>query len=85
VKPSDIHWIRGGIEHPGRPEKISIQLPKGVRLEEAPEGKTISDLLAEGKIDGFMAPRPPPSHRRISAGCSAIRLQPRRIIMRAVA
>src|ERR1700729_2271409 len=59
VKRSDIHWIRGGIEHAGRPEKISISLPPGVRLDNAPEGKTISALLAEGEIDGFIAPRPP--------------------------
>ena len=59
VKPSDIHWIRGGIEHPGRPEKISIKLPAGVRLDDAPEGRTISDLLDKGEIDGFIAPRPP--------------------------
>jgi 4,5-dihydroxyphthalate decarboxylase len=59
VNPSDIHWIRGGIEHAGRPEKISIDLPEDVRLDNAPEGKTISELLAEGEIDGFIAPRPP--------------------------
>ena len=59
VKPSDIYWIRGGIEHPGRPEKISIKLPKGVRLDNAPKGATISELLARGEIDGFIAPRPP--------------------------
>jgi 4,5-dihydroxyphthalate decarboxylase len=59
VKPSDIHWIRGGIEHTGRPEKITIKLPDGVRLDNAPEGKTISQLLLDGEIDGFMAPRPP--------------------------
>src|SRR6185436_16643966 len=59
VKPKDIHWIRGGIEHAGRPEKITIKLPDGVRLDSAPEGKTISQLLADGEIDGFMAPRPP--------------------------
>jgi 4,5-dihydroxyphthalate decarboxylase len=59
VKPGDIHWIRGGIEHAGRPEKITIKLPEGVRLENGPEGKTISELLAEGAIDGFIAPRPP--------------------------
>ena len=47
VKRSDIHWIRGGIEHAGRPEKITIKLPPGVRLDNAPEGKTISALLAE--------------------------------------
>jgi 4,5-dihydroxyphthalate decarboxylase len=59
VKPSDIHWIRGGIEEAGRPEKISIKLPPGVRLDNAPDGATISGLLEAGEIDGFIAPRPP--------------------------
>jgi 4,5-dihydroxyphthalate decarboxylase len=59
VKPSDIHWIRGGIEHASRPEKITVKLPPGVRMDNAPEGKTISELLAAGEIDGFIAPRPP--------------------------
>jgi 4,5-dihydroxyphthalate decarboxylase len=59
VKPSDIHWIRGGIEDADRPEKIAINLPKDVRLENGPPGKSISRLLAEGAIDGFIAPRPP--------------------------
>jgi 4,5-dihydroxyphthalate decarboxylase len=59
VRPSDIHWIRGGIEEAGRPEKVSIKLPPGVRLDDAPEGRTISDLLDTGEIDAFIAPRPP--------------------------
>jgi 4,5-dihydroxyphthalate decarboxylase len=59
VKPSDIHWIRGGIEDADRPEKISIKLPADVKLDDAPKGKSISALLAEGAIDGFIAPRPP--------------------------
>ena len=59
VKPSDIQWVRGGIEDAARPEKISIKLPPGVSLEDAPAGKSISRLLAEGAIDGFIAPRPP--------------------------
>src|SRR5271163_1420355 len=59
VRPADIHWIRGGIEHPGRPEKLTIKLPAGVRLDNAPEGATISGLLEAGEIDGFIAPRPP--------------------------
>jgi 4,5-dihydroxyphthalate decarboxylase len=59
VKPSDVTWVRGGIDQPGRPEKIAIALPPGVRLENAPEGETISALLDRGDIDGFMAPRPP--------------------------
>jgi 4,5-dihydroxyphthalate decarboxylase len=59
VKPADIHWIRAGIEEPGRPEKITLNLPPDVRLENGPEGSTISQLLADGAIDGFIAPRPP--------------------------
>jgi 4,5-dihydroxyphthalate decarboxylase len=59
VKPADIHWIRGGIEEPGRPEKLAVNLPAGVRLADAPEGVTISALLEKGEIDGFIAPRPP--------------------------
>jgi 4,5-dihydroxyphthalate decarboxylase len=59
VKPADIHWIRGGIEEPGRPEKLTVKLPPGVRLDNAPEGATISALLEAGEIDGFIAPRPP--------------------------
>ena len=59
VKPSDIHWIRAGIEDATRPEKISIKLPPDVKLENGPPGKSISTLLQEGTIDGFIAPRPP--------------------------
>ncbi len=59
VKPSDVTWVRGGIEHAGRPEKITIKLPEGVRMEEAPAGATISKLLEQGEIDAFIAPRVP--------------------------
>lgn len=59
VRPEDVTWVRGGIEHPGRPEKIALKLPADVRLEDAPEGATISALLAAGEIDGYIAPRPP--------------------------
>lgn len=62
VRPEDVTFVRGGIDTPGRPEKIALQLPPGVRVEPAPEGVTISDLLDRGEIDGFMAPRPPSKH-----------------------
>lgn len=59
IAPEDVTWVRGGIDTPGRPEKIKLELPPGVKVESAPEGKTISQLLDEGEIDGFIAPRPP--------------------------
>ena len=59
IKPSDVIWVRGGIDDPSRPEKITVKLPPGVRLENAPEGRTISELLERGEIDAFIAPRVP--------------------------
>ncbi len=59
VRPQDVTWVRGGIDTPGRPEKVKLQLPPEVRIEEAPEGMTISELLDRGDIDGFIGPRPP--------------------------
>ena len=64
VKPSDIHWIRGGLEEAGRPEKIAITLPANVKLENAPEGRTLSSMLEAGEIDAFMGPRVPSCFER---------------------
>src|SRR5690606_4874181 len=59
VRPEDVTWVRGGIDTPNRPEKITLNLPDGVRLENAPADQTISDMLDRGEIDAFIAPRPP--------------------------
>jgi 4,5-dihydroxyphthalate decarboxylase len=64
VKPSDIHWIRGGLEESGRPEKIAITLPADVKLDDAPAGRTLNDLLMAGEIDAFMGPRVPSCFER---------------------
>jgi 4,5-dihydroxyphthalate decarboxylase len=59
VKPSDVTWIRGGYEQPGRVEKIALHLPEDVHVHDAPPGTTISGLLAEGEIDALIGPRAP--------------------------
>ena len=59
VDPSHIRWIQGGQEEPGRIEKAAFQLPDGVRVEPAPDGKTLSGMLEAGEIDGLIAPRAP--------------------------
>ena len=59
VRPEDIIWVRGGMEDPGRIEKISLNLPAGVRLENAPANRTLSDMLATGELDGIIGPRLP--------------------------
>jgi 4,5-dihydroxyphthalate decarboxylase len=59
VRPSDITWVRGGMDTPGRPEKIKVDLPADVTVEAAPEGATLNAMLLEGEIDGFIGPRAP--------------------------
>jgi 4,5-dihydroxyphthalate decarboxylase len=59
IRPSDITWVRGGYEHPGRIEKISLNLPDDVKVENARADATISDLLASGEIDAVIGPRAP--------------------------
>ncbi len=59
VAPSDVIWVRGGMEQPGRIEKIGLDLPRNVRLESAPPGRTLSQMLEQGEIDGIVGPRLP--------------------------
>ncbi len=63
VRPSDITWVRGGYEQAGRVEKIALDLPADVRLENAPAGATISGMLAAGEIDAVIGPRAPSCFR----------------------
>jgi 4,5-dihydroxyphthalate decarboxylase len=64
VRPADIHWIRGGLIEAGRLEKIVVTLPKDVKLEDAPRGRTLSSMLETGEIDGVIAPRVPTPFER---------------------
>ncbi|KCB24039.1 ABC transporter substrate-binding protein [Bordetella hinzii] len=64
IKPGDVTWVRGGIDQPGRPEKIKLQLPPDVKMVDAPADTTISEMLHRGEIDGFMAPRAPSGEAR---------------------
>lgn len=59
VKPSDVTWVRGGIEQPGRPEKIKVALPPDIKLEDAPAHLSLNTLLEQGEIDAFIGPRSP--------------------------
>lgn len=69
VKPSDITWVRGGIEQPGRAEKIPVDLPADIRIEQAPCDRSLNQMLVEGDIDGFIGPRSPSS---FDAGASRV-------------
>lgn len=64
VAPADVDWRTGGVETPGRHEKVSLALPHDVRIEPIPGTETLDQWLLEGRIDALIAPRAPSSHAR---------------------
>lgn len=70
VAPGDVTWLQGGIEDPGRVEKLDLDLPDGVDLSPIPETATLSGMLERGELDALVSPRTPssfgtPSVRRL--------------------
>lgn len=61
VKSEDIHWVRGGVEDPGRLEKLKVALPAGVVVEDIGPEQTLNEMLMKGEIDAFIGPRAPSS------------------------
>jgi len=61
VPTASMSWRNGGLEEPGRVEKIPLKLPPDVELKTIPEGKTLSAMLAAGEIDALVSARRPSS------------------------
>ena len=58
VPVDSVRYVTGGQEKPGRIEKAGVDLP-GIEISRAPEGRTLSAMLAEGEIDALCSPRIP--------------------------
>ena len=59
IAPRDLRWVTGGMETPGRIEKVRFSPPPGLSLEPAPPDQTLSGMLEAGTLDALIAPRPP--------------------------
>lgn len=59
VTPDKVLWINGGLEDPGREEKVELRLPAGIRVEPAPAGRSLSQMLAAGELDALVTARAP--------------------------
>ena len=54
-----VRYRTGGLNEPGRQEKISLDLPDDLDIEPVPAGRTLSGMLARGEIDAIYSPRAP--------------------------
>jgi 4,5-dihydroxyphthalate decarboxylase len=63
VPLSSVVYATGGEEQPGRPEKLSLDLPSGIRVERIGPQQTLSAMLASGEIDALYTARTPSTFR----------------------
>jgi 4,5-dihydroxyphthalate decarboxylase len=70
VHPSQIQWLVGGEEQPGREERAPVQLPPDIKIQPILPNQTLSSLLVAGGIDALIAPRMP---RPFAEGSPAVR------------
>lgn len=59
IKAKDMSWYVGGLEEPGREEKIRLDLPNEISIQSIPVGKTLNNMLEYGEIDALMTARTP--------------------------
>src|SRR4029078_3791992 len=59
IAVADMNWVQGGLENPGRREKFPLNLPAGFPLSPAPDGQSLSKMLADGTLDAIMSAREP--------------------------
>jgi 4,5-dihydroxyphthalate decarboxylase len=58
ILPEEIHWIQAGEENPGRKDRVSFEMPPGVRLDIIAD-RTLNEMIDKGEIDAMMSPRMP--------------------------
>jgi 4,5-dihydroxyphthalate decarboxylase len=59
VAPSDITWLTGGLEQPGRYGKFPLNLPADIKVRAIPTDRALSDMLARGEIGALISARAP--------------------------
>jgi len=56
-----MEWYQGGLQEPGRKERVEYHLPPEIRLQVIPEDQTLDAMLVAGEIDAVFTARMPPS------------------------
>jgi 4,5-dihydroxyphthalate decarboxylase len=61
VPVNSVTYLTGGLEEPGRSEKLTLDLPADIRVERIGPDRTLSSMLARGDIDALYTARMPSS------------------------
>ena len=61
VMPESVAWFTGGVNRPGRRERIELRTPPEYRIESIAKHHTLDAMLCAGEIDAIIAPQIPKS------------------------
>ena len=59
VDTRSIAWRTGGLEKPSPGERVALKLPPGLDVQPIPQGENLNAMLADGRLDAIIGPRPP--------------------------
>lgn len=57
--PKSVQWSTGGVDNPGRQERIPLEVPEGFSIRPIQPGQTLSALLLDDEIDALITPLVP--------------------------
>ncbi|MGH7906777.1 MAG: 4,5-dihydroxyphthalate decarboxylase [Candidatus Binataceae bacterium] len=75
VRLADIEWFQGGVNQPGREEKINFQPPEGVKINSVRD-RSLDAMLLAGELDAIISAHPPASFGENRGDKSLVRLFP---------
>lgn len=64
VSPDQIAWRTGGMNAPGRKERMALDLPPSFEVEPIGDHSSLSDALADGRLDAVITARTPACFER---------------------
>lgn len=59
ISVDKVNWFIGGIDAPGRAEKVPLVLPLHIKATRIGPEETLWSLMTEGKVDAIIGPRAP--------------------------
>lgn len=59
VPVESVRYRTGGLDTPGRVEKLPLEPPSGIDIQPVPDGQTLSGMLLRGELDAIYCPRTP--------------------------
>ena len=59
---TDVEWVQGGVNEPGRVEMAKLKLPEGVRYVQEPN-RSLTEMLLAGDIDAMISANAPQAFR----------------------